>query len=84
MILLDTNVVTEPLRPAPDARVIEWIDAQPVETIFLSVSLACRPMSASSEPSITRPFGLTAAPNMSRTSASMLWPFRAALTRRVR
>ena len=36
MILLDTNVVTEPLRPAPDARVIEWIDAQPVETIFLS------------------------------------------------
>lgn len=36
MILLDTNVVSEPLRPAPDARVIEWIDAQPVETIFLS------------------------------------------------
>ena len=36
MILLDTNVVSEPLRPAPDARVVEWIDAQPVETIFLS------------------------------------------------
>ena len=36
MILRDTNVVSEPLRPAPDARVIEWIDAQPVETIFLS------------------------------------------------
>ena len=36
MILLNTNVVSEPLRPAPDARVIEWIDAQPVETIFLS------------------------------------------------
>jgi toxin FitB len=28
MILLDTNVVSEPLRPAPDAHVIEWIDAQ--------------------------------------------------------
>ncbi|MBA3597762.1 MAG: type II toxin-antitoxin system VapC family toxin [Methylibium sp.] len=36
MILLDTNVVSEPLRPAPDTRVIEWIDAQPLETLFLS------------------------------------------------
>ena len=36
MILLDINVVSEPLRPAPDARVIEWIDAQPLETLFLS------------------------------------------------
>ena len=36
MILLDTDVVSEPLRPAPDARVIEWIDAQPLETLFLS------------------------------------------------
>ncbi|MBK6865688.1 MAG: type II toxin-antitoxin system VapC family toxin [Ideonella sp.] len=35
MILLDTNVVSEPLRPAPDARVAEWIDAQPLETLFL-------------------------------------------------
>jgi len=36
MILLDTNVVSEPLRPAPKARVIEWLDAQPLETLFLS------------------------------------------------
>ncbi len=36
MILLDTNVVSEPLRPAPDARVVEWLDAQPLETLFLS------------------------------------------------
>ncbi|MFT3717355.1 type II toxin-antitoxin system VapC family toxin [Pseudorhodoferax sp.] len=36
MILLDTNVVSEPLRPAPEARVIEWIDAQPLETLCLS------------------------------------------------
>lgn len=36
MILLDTNVVSEPLRHAPDARVIGWIDAQPLETLFLS------------------------------------------------
>jgi predicted nucleic acid-binding protein len=36
MILLDTNVVSEPLRPAPDARVVEWIDAQALDTLFLS------------------------------------------------
>jgi predicted nucleic acid-binding protein len=36
MILLDTNVVSEPLRPAPEARVIEWIDAQALETLYLS------------------------------------------------
>lgn len=35
MILLDTNVLSEPLRPVPDARVIEWIDTQPLETLFL-------------------------------------------------
>ena len=36
MILLDTNVVSEPLRPSPDSRVIAWIDAQALETLFLS------------------------------------------------
>jgi len=36
MILLDTNVVSEPLRHAPEARVIEWLDAQPLETLYLS------------------------------------------------
>lgn len=36
MILLDTNVVSEPLRQQPEARVIAWIDAQPLETLFLS------------------------------------------------
>jgi predicted nucleic acid-binding protein len=36
MILLDTNVVSEALRPAPDARVIAWIDAQALETLYLS------------------------------------------------
>lgn len=36
MILLDTNVVSEPLRQAPEARVIAWIDAQPMETLYLS------------------------------------------------
>lgn len=36
MILLDTNVISEPLRHAPETKVIEWIDAQPLETLFLS------------------------------------------------
>jgi len=36
MILLDTHVMSEPLRHAPDPRVVEWIDAQALETLFLS------------------------------------------------
>lgn len=36
MILLDTNVILEPLRPSPIARVSDWIDAQPIETLYLS------------------------------------------------
>lgn len=36
MILLDTNVVSEPLRKSPDPAVIEWIDAQAIETLYLS------------------------------------------------
>ena len=37
MILLDTNVVSEPLRAVPDPRVVGWLDAQPLETLFVSV-----------------------------------------------
>ncbi|PVZ85422.1 VapC toxin family PIN domain ribonuclease [Serratia sp. S1B] len=37
MIILDTNVISEPLRQAPESRVIEWIDAQALETLYLSV-----------------------------------------------
>lgn len=36
MILLDTNVVSEPLRPATDPRVLAWIGAQAIETLYLS------------------------------------------------
>lgn len=36
MIVLDTNVISEPLRAAPDATVIAWIDAQPLETLYVS------------------------------------------------
>jgi predicted nucleic acid-binding protein len=36
MIILDTNVVSEPLRPAPEPRVIAWLDAQPAEALYLT------------------------------------------------
>lgn len=36
MILLDTNVISEPLRREPESRVIAWIDTQPLETLYLS------------------------------------------------
>ena len=35
MILLDTNVISEPMRIA-ESKVVEWIDAQPIETLYLS------------------------------------------------
>ncbi len=37
MILIDTNVISEPLRVAPSPQVVAWLDAQPLETLFLSV-----------------------------------------------
>ena len=36
MILLDTNVISEPQRRESNARVLEWIDAQALETLYLS------------------------------------------------
>ncbi len=41
MILLDTNVVSEPLKLTGDAGVLSWIDEQMIETLYLSaISLA--------------------------------------------
>ena len=41
MILLDTNVISEPLKSAADLNVLAWIDAQIIETLYLStISLA--------------------------------------------
>jgi len=36
MILVDTNVISEPLRSKPNDTVVQWIDAQPVETLYLT------------------------------------------------
>ena len=41
MILLDTNVISEPLKASADLNVLAWIDAQIIETLYLStISLA--------------------------------------------
>lgn len=34
MIILDTNVLSEILRPAPEPRVVEWLEEQPRASIF--------------------------------------------------
>jgi len=36
MIVLDTNVISELWKAAPDPNVLAWIDAQMVETLYLS------------------------------------------------
>lgn len=36
MIMLDTNVISESLRPAPESRVLDWINTQAIETLYLS------------------------------------------------
>jgi hypothetical protein len=36
MIVLDTNVLSEPLKLRPDPKVLEWLDAQAAETLYMS------------------------------------------------
>ena len=36
MILLDTNVVSEAIKPEPHPSVLAWLDAQAAETLFIS------------------------------------------------
>jgi toxin FitB len=41
MIILDTNVVSEPLKLRPDPQVLAWLDAQAAETLYItSINLA--------------------------------------------
>ena len=41
MIVLDTNVVSEAMRPGPDPAVRDWLDRQAAETLYLtSVTVA--------------------------------------------
>jgi toxin FitB len=34
MIILDTNVLSETLRPTPSARVLEWMRSEPASALF--------------------------------------------------
>ncbi len=36
MILVDTNVVSEPMKTRSDKRVVAWLDRQRIETLFIS------------------------------------------------
>ena len=36
MILLDTNVLSELMRPSPEPKVLQWLDAQPAMDIWIS------------------------------------------------
>ena len=36
MILLDTNVLSEPMRPQPSTKVVNWLDEQPVSELYIS------------------------------------------------
>ncbi len=36
MIILDTNVISEPLKPSPDPAVIRWLDLQSPSTLYVT------------------------------------------------
>ncbi|MFA6700985.1 MAG: type II toxin-antitoxin system VapC family toxin [Thiomicrospira sp.] len=41
MIVLDTNVISETMRPEPDANVMNWLNSQPAAALFItSITLA--------------------------------------------
>ena len=36
MYVLDTNIITELMKPQPDRHVVAWVDARDNESLFLS------------------------------------------------
>lgn len=40
MIVLDTSVVSELMRSAPDERVVDWVDQYPTEDVFITAVTA--------------------------------------------
>ena len=60
MILLDTNVVSEAMKPEPNPAVRDWLDAQAAETLFLSsITLAELMFGVGALPAGRRRDGLT-------------------------
>ena len=44
MILLDTNVVSEAMRPDPDGRVVEWMDSVPWRQTRITAAAPMSPL----------------------------------------
>jgi toxin FitB len=62
MILLDTNVISEAIKPEPHSGVRDWLDAQAAETLFLcSVTVAALSFGIGALPAGRRKDALTAA-----------------------
>ena len=38
MILMDTNIITEPMKPFAESAVLRWLDRQKVERLFLTAT----------------------------------------------
>lgn len=36
MIVVDTNVISEPMRPKPNEDIVRWLNRQPAETLYLT------------------------------------------------
>jgi predicted nucleic acid-binding protein len=44
MIILDTNIVSEPMKPAANKNVLQWLDKQLAETLFLTTTSLAEPL----------------------------------------
>ena len=84
MIILDTNVISEPLRPSPDAHVTAWLDRQSLETLFITATtLAEVLLGVAQLPDGKRKFGLAqaVAEHLVPRFASRILPFDAPAAR---
>jgi predicted nucleic acid-binding protein len=84
MILLDTNVISEAMKPAPERAVRDWLDAQAAETLFLSsVTIAELSFGIAALPKGRRKDNLTAAlEGLLELFAARILPFDTAAARR--
>ena len=84
MILLDTNVISEAMKPAPERAVRDWLDAQTAETLFLSsVTIAELSFGIAALPKGRRRDNLTAAlEGLLALFAARILPFDTAVAQR--
>ena len=84
MILLDTNVISEAMKPAPELAVRDWLDAQTAETLFLSsVTIAELSFGIAALPKGRRKDNLTAAlEGLLALFAARILPFDTAAAQR--